>query len=151
MSSIILKFSFDGVIRQYKDELRVATSEEERYRIACKAIQDVGRMSDVNPDKVVMLHEFVIAPLTSLMSTYNLVRNVAESFIWMSKECLDKVLTYLDVIRDVEFQTIGVYDANNTETKLHSHPAAAGAADELPSHDAGDEHGRTRRRPAGVG
>jgi hypothetical protein len=104
----ILKYSFDGIIRQYKDELKVSSSEEEKYKIACKAIQDVGKMSDVNPDKIVMLHEFVIAPLTSLMSTYNMVKNVIESLIWMSKPCLNKVLEYLNGIRTIPFSTIGV-------------------------------------------
>lgn len=104
----VMRYSFDGVIRQYKDELKVAGSEDEKYKIACKAIQDVGRMADVNPDKIVMLHEFVIAPLTNLMSTYNLLRNVIESFIWMSRECLSSVLTYLHDIRGIDHQTIGV-------------------------------------------
>ena len=103
----ILKYSFDGVIRQYKDELAIANSEDEKYRIACKAVQDVGRMADINPDKIVMLHEFVIAPLTTLMSTYNLVRNVVESFIHMSKESLDKVLTYLNGICAVQQHDFG--------------------------------------------
>ena len=117
----ILTYSFDGIIRQYKDELIVAASEDEKYKIACKAIQDVGRMSDINPDKIIMFHEFVIAPLTSLMSTYNMVRNFIESFIWMSGPVLNKVLAFLNSARAIQHATIGVTNAagaNAATTRL---------------------------------
>lgn len=110
----VLRYSFDDVIRQYRDELKICSTEEERYKIACKAIQDVGKMADVNPDKIIMLHEFVISPLTTLMSMYSLVRNLLESLCWMSKESLTKVLRFLSENRAIDQQTIGVNTPGST-------------------------------------
>lgn len=91
----VLRYTFDGVIREYRDELKVATTEEERYRIATKAIQDVGRVAEIGSDKLIVFNEMVVSPLATLSSLYNTLRNICESFAWMSAEGIKGVLEYV--------------------------------------------------------
>lgn len=104
----VLNYTFDGVIKNYKDELKLATNEEEKYKVACRAITDVGRIAEVGADKLLLLNELVVAPLSNLTSLYNTLRNVVESFTWMTKECLTGVLNHLHMNVDVDMSNIGV-------------------------------------------
>lgn len=65
--------SFIDSLRNYKRDLENAKSDKEQYDVVVRMLQGTNKLSNVNVDKLVMLHEAVAAPLAVLFNIYKVL------------------------------------------------------------------------------
>lgn len=65
--------SFVDTLRNYKKELENAKNDKESYETVLHIIQGTSNLTNVNPDKLLMLHESVAAPLAALFNVYKVL------------------------------------------------------------------------------
>jgi len=65
--------SFVGTLRAYKKSLEAAKSDKDAYKVIVRMIQGSGNRVKINVEKVLMLHETVIAPLAVLYNVYKVL------------------------------------------------------------------------------
>lgn len=65
--------SFIETLKNYKAEVKRATTDVDRYNIILRMIQGTNKLINVAPDKLIMLHEAVAFPLYAVYSTYKVL------------------------------------------------------------------------------
>lgn len=65
--------SFVDSLRNYKRDLENAKSDKEQYDVVVRMLQGTNKLSNINVDKLVMLHEAVAAPLAVLFNIYKVL------------------------------------------------------------------------------
>jgi hypothetical protein len=68
-----LSYSFYESLRNYKLDLKNSKNEKESYNTVLKMIQGANKYNNINSDKLIMLHEAVVAPLSVLYGTYKIL------------------------------------------------------------------------------
>lgn len=68
--------SFVTSLRNYKKEISSAGSDVDKYNTVLKMIQGANRLINVSSDKLIMLHEAVVAPLHTLYSVTNVLQKL---------------------------------------------------------------------------
>ena len=68
-----LNYSFYESLRNYKLELKNSKSDTESYNIVLRMLQGANKYNNINSDKLIMLHESVVAPLSVLYGAYKIL------------------------------------------------------------------------------
>lgn len=67
--------SFRDTIKAYQKDLDNATGPQDKYKVVLGMLQGSNRMVKASADKLIMLHEAVVAPLFTLYNTYKVLNN----------------------------------------------------------------------------
>lgn len=68
-----LTYSFVDTLRNYKQELKNARGDKAQYDVVLRMLQGSNKLVNVSSDKLVMVHEAVVAPLTVLYNLTNVL------------------------------------------------------------------------------
>jgi len=120
----------DEIIRLTKMRLDKAVSPEERYMIVLGQLHGVDKFSNVDQNKLLVLHETVINPLTLLYFTYLILNNYNKFMVAINLENLEPAITaYLTKsIKNHGYPNIAVPGPNSDHNQTAYAVAAIAAA-----------------------
>ena len=68
-----LQYSFYDSLRNYKLELKNSKSDADAYKTVVRMLQGANKYINISGDKLIMLHEAVVAPLSVLYGVYKVI------------------------------------------------------------------------------
>jgi len=79
--SQVAKYSFDDRIRFYKEELKSASTNEKKFDLVVKAIEQSNDTSKDSSNEYILFHELVVAPCNTLNAVNNLCSKFSEQLL----------------------------------------------------------------------
>lgn len=77
----VSEVSLTGLIREMRRKIDNAKTDEDRYRIVHEQLHGIEKFGDIDQHKLLLLHETVIAPMTTLYFTYLLLNDYNKFFV----------------------------------------------------------------------
>ena len=71
----VAPYSFEQRLRFYKDELKNTSSNDQKFELVVKAIEQSNDTSKNNAEAYILFHELVIAPCNALESLFNICKS----------------------------------------------------------------------------
>jgi len=82
---------FSEMINNIQKKLASASSNEEKYKIIYGNLHGIDKFSDIDESKLILLHETVVTPLTTLFFVYRILNEYNKRLVSMNTEKMDAI------------------------------------------------------------